>query len=130
MSCKYPKESRMYYACIICPDKNICSDTITNLQQANYNVPMSEIQPSQNVILSASEANKMTNDVINNCITQQLVKLSGLIKDAIANGKFLIRKDGCLESGTRKNLEELGYKVDVGTQYNTSYYNISWKEAK
>ena len=28
MSCKYPKESRMHYACILCGEKNVCKDTI------------------------------------------------------------------------------------------------------
>ena len=67
MSCKYPKENRMHYACILCDEKNVCKDTITSL-------------PSQkNVIPSASEANRMTNNVINCCDTQQLIELSKLI---------------------------------------------------
>lgn len=27
MSCKYPKESRMHYVCILCDEKNACKDT-------------------------------------------------------------------------------------------------------
>lgn len=128
MSCKYSKESRMHYSCILCSDKNICKDTIATLPQPDCNIPMPEVQPPKNVIPSASEANKMTNNAIDNCTTQQLVELSKLIKDAITDGKFSINEDGCLKPETRKKLEELGYKVDTGNQYNESYYIISWKD--
>ena len=121
MSCKYPKESRMHYACILCDEKNVCKDTITSLP---------EVQPPKNVIPSASEANKMTNNAIDSCTTQQLAELSKLIRDAIADGKFSISEDGSLKPETRKKLEELGYKVETGTQYNEPYYSISWKENK
>ena len=130
MSCKYPKESRMHYACILCNEKNACKDTITSLPLTDSNIPMPEVQSPNNVIPSASEANKMTNHVIDSCTTQQLAELSKLIRDAIADGKFSISEDGCLKPETRKKLEELGYKVDTGSQYNESYYSISWKENK
>ena len=130
MSCKYPKESRMHYACILCDEKNTCKDTITSLPLTDSNIPMPEVQSPKNVIPSASEANKMTNNVIDNCTTQQLAELSKLIRDAIADGKFSISEDGCLKPETRKKLEELGYKVETGNQYNESYYSISWRETK
>ena len=130
MSCKYPKESRMHYACILCNEKNACKDTITSLPLTDSNVPMPEVQPPKNVIPSASEANKMANHVIDSGITQQLAELSKLISDAISDGKFSISEDGCLKPETRKKLEELGYKVETGNQYNESYYSISWRETK
>ena len=130
MSCKYPKESRMHYVCILCDEKNACKDTITSLPLTDSNIPMPEVQPPKNVIPSASEANKMTNDAIDSCTTQQLAELSKLIRDAIADGKFSISEDGSLKPETRKKLEELGYKVETGTQYNEPYYSISWRETK
>lgn len=130
MSCKYPKESRMHYACILCDEKNVCKDTITPLPLIDSNIPMPEVQSPKNVIPSASEANKMTNNAIDSCTTQQLAELSKLIRAAVADGKFSINKDGCLKPETRKKLEELGYKVETGNQYNESYYSISWRETK
>ena len=130
MSCKYPKESRMHYACILCDEKNACKDIITSLPLIYSNISMPEVQPPKNVIPSASEANKMTNNAINSCTTQQLTELSKLIRDATADGKFSISEDGCLKPETRKKLEELGYKVKTGTQYNEPYYSISWRETK
>ncbi len=127
MSCKYPKESRMHYACVLCDEKNACKETITSLPLTDSDISMPEVQLPKNVIPSASEANKMTNHVIDSCITQQLAELSKLIRDAVADGKFSISKDGCLKPATRKKLEELGYKVETGNQYNESYYSISWR---
>jgi hypothetical protein len=130
MSCKYPKESRMRYACILCDEKNVCKDTITSLPLTDSNIPMTEVQSPKNIIPSASEANKMTNNAIDNCTTQQLAELSKLIRDAIADGKFSISEDGSLKPETQKKLEELGYKVETGTQCNEPYYSISWRETK
>lgn len=127
MSCKYPKESRMHYACILCDEKNACKDAITSLPLTDFNISMPEVHSPKNVIPSASEANKMTNNAIDSCTTQQLAELSKLIRDAVADGKFSISEDGCLNPETRKKLEELGYKVETGNQYNESYYSISWR---
>lgn len=127
MSCKYPKESKMHYACILCDEKNTCKDTITSLSLTDSNIPIPEIQPPKNVIPFAHEANNMTKHVIDGRTTQQLAELSKLIKDAIADGKFSISEDGCLKPETQKKLEELGYKVETGNQYNESYYSISWR---
>ena len=127
MSCKYPKESRMHYACILCDEKNACKDTITSLSLTDSSIFMPKVQSPKNVIPSASEANKMTNNAIDSCTTQQLAELSKLIRDAVADGKFSISEDGCLKPEIRKKLEELGYKVETGNQYNESYYSISWR---
>ena len=124
MSCKYPVNSRSYKFCLGCSDIGYCEDAATS------NIPMPEVQSPKNVIPSASEANKMTNNAIDSCTTQQLAELSKLIREAVADGKFSISEDGCLKPETRKKLEELGYKVNTGTQYNESYYSISWRETK
>lgn len=125
MSCKYPKESRMHYACILCDDKNICK--VSYLPLTDSNISMPEVQPPKNVIPSALEANKMTNRVIDNCAEQQLAEISKLIKAAITDGQFSISEDGSLKPEPRKKLEELGYKVETGIQCNESYYSISWR---
>lgn len=124
MTCKYPITSRSYKFCIGCSDMDCCEDAFTS------NIPMTEVQSPKNIIPSASEANKMTNNAIDNCTTQQLAELSKLIRDAIADGKFSISEDGCLKPETRTKLEGLGYKVETGTQYNEPYYSISWRKTK
>lgn len=99
MTCKYPITSRSYKFCIGCSDIGCCEDAVTP------NIPMPEVQPPKNVIPSASEANKMTNNAIDNCTTQQLAELSKLIRirDAIADGKFSISEDGSLKLKHERN---------------------------
>ena len=78
-------------------------------------------------MLTASEANKKTKEIIKECLTEELSKLEEQINKAIENGKFSISNDGYLQSETTERLKELGYKVETGSQYNESYYIISWK---
>lgn len=47
MACKYPKESRMRYACVLCDDKHMCKDTIITLPQTNCDIPMPEVTPAK-----------------------------------------------------------------------------------
>ena len=77
-------------------------------------------------LLSASEAHKKTTDNIKDCSTKELAEISNKISDAIANGKFSINGDGCLQYETTQRLEELGYN-QTGNQYNEDHWNISWK---
>lgn len=128
MACKYPKESRMHYACILCGEKNVCKDTIVFPYSNNLNIPpMPKVQPPKNVIPFAHEANNMTKHVIDGRTTQQLEELTKQIKAAIADGKSSVNLDGSLDPEIRKKLEELGYKVEIGNQYNEWYCIISWK---
>lgn len=58
MTCKYPITSKSYKFCLGCSDINCCDDAVTS------NIPILEIQTLKNIIPSASEANKMTNNAI------------------------------------------------------------------
>ena len=80
---------------------------------------------------SASDAKEMTSQWISDCVNRQLVAVFELIKDATTEGKFSTSYSditaGPLMPGTLKKLEELGYKIETGTQYNEKFYNISWE---
>ena len=113
MDCKYPVESRSYKACVLCSDKNICENsTIVN---------------DTATLLSASESHKKTVNNIKNCSTKELAKISKKISEAIVNGRFSISDNGYLQPETIQRLEELGYNVQTGSQYNEQYWSISWK---
>lgn len=79
------------------------------------------------MLLAATEARSKTDEHIQKCLTTELHKLSEQITNAIAEGKYSITNDGYLQRETRQRLEELGYKVETGSQYNESYYSVSWK---
>lgn len=77
-------------------------------------------------MLSASEAKKKTWNNIESCVTNELNQITKQIEEAISNGKFSICNDGILQHTTQERLESLGYKVETGSQYNESYYSVSW----
>lgn len=121
MSCKYPKDSRSYKFCIGCSDQNYCIDsTIPKIQ-------MSEINSPKDVLPSATQANQMTKENIENCCTQELIEITKKIKKAISNGKFSICEDGNLKRETIASLKRLGYKVETGCPRNEPYWSISWE---
>ena len=62
-----------------CSDINCCDDAVTS------NIPILEIQTLKNIIPSASEANKMTNNAI---WGDQLDDIGERIRKAIKEGKF------------------------------------------
>lgn len=117
MSCKYPKDSRMYYSCILCDDRNMCKDTITIM---SHDISMPEVKPPKDKLPSASQANQMTKENIGN--TEELIEVTKKIKKAIENGEFSISGNGGLKHGTVERLKELGYKVK-----NEPYWSVSWK---
>lgn len=115
MSCKYPKGSRSYKCCIGCSSKYICQDS-----SFEYDV---EINPPKNILPSASQANQMTKENIENCCTQELIEITKKIKEAIADGKFSISGNDSLKYETTEKLKELGYKIET----DLSWWSISWK---
>ena len=49
------------------------------------------------------------------------------IQKAIIAGKFEVTSDGDISPEVQDSLRGLGFRVNVGCQYNQSYYTISWK---
>lgn len=78
-------------------------------------------------IYDAKKARDMTNEVIDTANTEQLNEIAKAIKKAISDGEFYITRTGFLKPEARKVLEKKGYKFTTGSQYNESYYTISWR---
>ena len=78
-------------------------------------------------IISAKEANAKTIKALNDCATKELNKIMSDIHNVANKGLFYYSASGCLHEVTKKRLEELGYKVETGSQYNEPYYSISWE---
>ena len=77
-------------------------------------------------MLSAKEANEKTFSKIKAHINAELFEIEQKINDAINSGKYSVTCDHPLKIETKNKLEELGYKVYVGSQYNETYCSISW----
>lgn len=126
MSCKYPEGSRSYKFCMGCNDRYVCKDSIIKYS-TTASIPMPEVKPPKDVLLSATQANQMTKENIENCCTQELIEITKKIKKAISDGKFSISEDGNLKHEIAEKLKELGYKVKTGCPRNEPYWSVSWK---
>lgn len=78
-------------------------------------------------VITAKEANTKTFEMISSCMTNELSEIMNNIQNEINEGRFYYSGDGYLHEVTKKKLEELGYKVKTGSQYNEPYYSISWE---
>lgn len=129
MICKYPPESRMHNACILCNERDLCGGINTMLYDDNpsYTIPMPKVEPPKGKLLSAEESRKRADEAVDNALIKELQEIATKINAASKEGNYSCSDDGCLKPKTREKLEELGYKVEVGNQYNQSWYSISWK---
>lgn len=75
---------------------------------------------------TAFDAKEKTTEVLENCATQELKEIESKIESAVRSGKYSISDGGSLSAQTYNRLKKLGYKVETGSQYNESYYIISW----
>lgn len=78
-------------------------------------------------LLSAAEAKVMTEQSIDNLTSQKMAGINSKIRTAIENGEFSISEDGTLSFAIIEKLRKMGYKAENGSQYNESYWSISWR---
>ena len=78
-------------------------------------------------LLSAAEAKAMTEQSIDNLTSQKTMEINSKIRAAIDKGKFSISGDGTLSTTIIEKLRSMGYKVKNDSQYNESFWNISWR---
>lgn len=78
-------------------------------------------------LLSAAEAKAMTEQNIDNLTSQKMVEINSEIRTAIDKGKFSISGDGTLTTTVIEKLRNMGYKVKNDSQYNESFWSISWR---
>ena len=77
-------------------------------------------------MISAKEAREQTELRTASEDEAELLKIESEINDAINRGVCSIHSNGHLSKTIKDELEKLGYKVYQGSQYNESYYSISW----
>ena len=78
------------------------------------------------MIISAREAHEKTNGIVNQDLTQELEFIEEKINSSILDGLYSVSYDGSISQNARAKLEELGYRVKTGPQYNESYVVILW----
>jgi hypothetical protein len=78
-------------------------------------------------MISAEEARKETTKNLETFSTIELADIEKEIREAIKQGNYSISNNGCLSGQSIKALEDAGFKVNAGSQYNEQYYSISWE---
>ena len=78
-------------------------------------------------IPKASDACKTVDQGEYDKAVKQADEVATAINSAIALGKKSIGGDGHLEPSVRTKLQEMGYQYSTGTQYNESYWSVSWE---
>ena len=78
-------------------------------------------------MLTADEARKIAVDE-DKTISKQFEEIEKYISDAAFNGTFSVHVAGTLHPYVKKYLENIGYRVDTGNQYNDFFYSISWAQ--
>ena len=76
-------------------------------------------------MLIASEARKIALNE-DKAISKQFEEIEKYISEAAFDGKFSVHVAGTLHPYVKKYLENIGYRVDTGNQYNDFFYSISW----
>ena len=79
------------------------------------------------MIITAEQARQRAKSYISEYELSQFNKIMENIERESAQGYFKYYGDGALRSAVRKKLEELGYDVSIGNQYNEPEYCISWE---
>lgn len=78
-------------------------------------------------MITASEARRKSRIKLNNAVASEITMIRQEIDKAIDKGEFSFSGSGNLRTETVNTLRDLGYSVKIGSQYNESYYTISWK---
>lgn len=78
-------------------------------------------------MISADKAKRMAKQITENCVSEELSRVETLISEAVKEGRFSVCGEGCMQKATKHELERLGYKVEMGSQCNDSYFSVSWE---
>lgn len=132
MICKYPPDSRMHNACILCNERDLCGGIHTMLYDYKplNTIPMSEVKQPRDDFLDAEEAYKATYETIDKYNTPEILELENKILEAIDAGEFGVCIKGDISEIARRYFANKNYKIIDGYGKNgfdlIHYTNINW----
>ena len=77
-------------------------------------------------MISAKEARKLSEQNKQNILNKEMTIIEEEINNEISQGNNNVYINCSISSDARQMLEQLGYDVKCGNQYNESYTNIEW----
>lgn len=79
-------------------------------------------------MIDAREARKRAqNNLVSNA-ANELSLIDALITEAVSKGEYFIVYGGPMQARVREKLDELGYKVEIDSQYNDVCFIVSWEQ--
>lgn len=78
-------------------------------------------------MISAKEARKQFDQNKQNILNKEIITIEKEMNNEISKGNNNVYIDGSISLNARQMLEQLGYDVKCGSQYNESYVNIEWQ---
>lgn len=77
-------------------------------------------------MITAAEARKQSENKNNSLIHEQMTKVEAAVKDSVSRGLFGCYVSSPLDDRVVNKLRELGYEVNIGSDYNDVSYCIKW----
>lgn len=77
-------------------------------------------------MIKATEANRMTTEILNNKLENDISGIENKIKEAINEGKYSADFSGTLKQEVKDFLIQNGYRIETESQCNEEYYHIRW----
>ena len=77
-------------------------------------------------MISAKEARKQSEQNKQDILNKEMAIIEEEINKAIVKGQDYTYIGSAISSRVKQILEQLGYKVEYGQQYNESYTSIEW----
>lgn len=77
-------------------------------------------------MISAKEARKQSDQNKQNILNKEIAIIEEEINKAIAEGQYCIYIWSEISLRAKQILEQLGYKVRYGRQYNDGYTSVEW----
>ena len=78
-------------------------------------------------MISAKEAREKSEQNKQNILNKEMAIIEEEINKAIVKGQDYTYIGSAISSKVKQILEQLGYKVKYGQQYNESYTSIEWR---
>lgn len=77
-------------------------------------------------LIPATQARKIVENGMNQKAMIELNNITKGIDRSIADGYFYYTYEGTISNPVCRKLEELGYKIETGSQYNIPFVTIKW----
>lgn len=77
-------------------------------------------------MVSAKQARKQSEQYFQSELDKEIEMIEQKILYATTQGKNCVYIESAISTSTKQMLEQLGYKVKYGQQYNEIYTNIEW----